>query len=157
MALASGLGTPIKIDFNTLRVSRGKFTRVCVEIDLTKPVVGRVCVEGKWLFVKYEGLHIICAKCGCYGHHARNCNPIPEKQTNTDDGRAPPDTASPVTEAMKMISLIVREQDSTRRPDSRIGKIDEISRNSHGEWLVVQQRSKMKSKKDPQIKGKNLE
>lgn len=68
MALAGAAGTPVKIDHNTLKVSRGKFARVCVEIDLNKPVVGRVCVEGKWFYIEYEGLHIICHNCGCYGH-----------------------------------------------------------------------------------------
>lgn len=34
MALAEGIGKPMKIDYNTLQVSRGRFARVCVEIDL---------------------------------------------------------------------------------------------------------------------------
>lgn len=65
--LASAAGVPIKIDYNTLKVSRGKFVRVCVEIDLSKPMVGRVCMEGKWYRIEYEGLHIICSHGGCYG------------------------------------------------------------------------------------------
>ena len=64
----------MKIDYNMLKVSRGKFARVCIEIDLNKPVVGRICVEGKWYTIVYEGLHIICSHCGCYGHHARDCS-----------------------------------------------------------------------------------
>lgn len=42
MALASAVGRPIKVDANTLDVRRGQFARVCVEIDLTKPVIGKV-------------------------------------------------------------------------------------------------------------------
>ena len=46
---------------------------VCVKIDLEKPVVDRLCVNDKWLQIEYEGLHIICAKCGCYGYHSTDC------------------------------------------------------------------------------------
>ena len=49
------------------------FARVCVEIDLKELVVGNVCVEDDWFKVEYEGLHIICSKCGCYGHMGRDC------------------------------------------------------------------------------------
>ncbi|RYR01995.1 uncharacterized protein LOC107646550 [Arachis ipaensis] len=33
------LGRTIKVDTNTSQISRGKFSRICVEIDLTKPLV----------------------------------------------------------------------------------------------------------------------
>ncbi|MCI02300.1 hypothetical protein A2U01_0023332, partial [Trifolium medium] len=73
LGLASVVGTPVKVDTNTLKVERGRFARICVEIDLTLPVVGKVNVNGHWYKVQYEGLHIICGSCGCYGHHTRDC------------------------------------------------------------------------------------
>lgn len=73
LALAAAVGTPIRVDRNTLKVERGRFARVCVEIDLNQPVVGKVCLNGYWQKVSYEGLHIICVTCGCYGHLTRNC------------------------------------------------------------------------------------
>lgn len=42
MALAAAVGSPKMVDMNTLNITRGRFARVCVEIDLTLPVVGRV-------------------------------------------------------------------------------------------------------------------
>lgn len=51
-ALASVIGNPIKVDTHTLKMERGRFTRLCIEIDLNKPVVGKVGING--------GLHIIC-------------------------------------------------------------------------------------------------
>jgi hypothetical protein len=73
LALTSTIGTPVKVNTNTLNVESGRFARICVEIDLTKPVVGKVWINGHWYKVQYEGLHIICAACGCYGHVTRNC------------------------------------------------------------------------------------
>lgn len=74
LAIASGIGKPIKVDMHTLRVARGHFARVCVEIDLKQLVVGKVGVNGQWYKVEYEGLHLICAQCSCYGHVSRNCS-----------------------------------------------------------------------------------
>jgi hypothetical protein len=48
LGLASVVGTPVKVDTNTLKVERGRFARICVEIDLTLPVVGKVNVNGHW-------------------------------------------------------------------------------------------------------------
>ncbi|GAU48589.1 hypothetical protein TSUD_405790 [Trifolium subterraneum] len=56
-ALASMVGNPIKVDLQTLKVARGRFARMCVEVDLTKPVVGRVGINGEWYHV-----HCTCNK-----------------------------------------------------------------------------------------------
>lgn len=41
MGIAKGLGTPIKLDQTTLNFERARFARVCVEVDLRKPLKGR--------------------------------------------------------------------------------------------------------------------
>ena len=60
MAMASTVGRPIKVDTNTLDVTRGRYVRVCVEVNLNKPVVGKVWMKNHWYKVEYEGLHRIC-------------------------------------------------------------------------------------------------
>ncbi|XP_057443792.1 uncharacterized protein LOC130735941 [Lotus japonicus] len=77
MTLASAVGTPIKVDLNTTYMHRGKFARICVEIDLNKPVLGVVGLEGTWYNVEYEGLHSLFLKCRYYGHLSRNCTTQP--------------------------------------------------------------------------------
>lgn len=44
-ALASSIGTLVKIDINTHLATRVHFARVCVEIDLTKPLVGQFWLD----------------------------------------------------------------------------------------------------------------
>ncbi|XP_057444958.1 uncharacterized protein LOC130737217 [Lotus japonicus] len=73
MSVARFIGKPIKVDFNTLSGERGKYARICVELDLSKPVFGRIMIEDYWYKIEYEGLHVICTKCGCYGHRTREC------------------------------------------------------------------------------------
>lgn len=73
-AHASSIGTPIKIDVNTRLATRGRFARVCVEIDLTKPLVAKFWLDERWYSVEYEGIHTICFECGRYGHRAESCS-----------------------------------------------------------------------------------
>lgn len=71
--MASVIGKPIHVDQNTLHVERGHFARVCVKIDLSKPVVWKIQLYDHWYRVEYQGLHLICAKCSCYGQLSRDC------------------------------------------------------------------------------------
>lgn len=45
LALAVAIGKPIKVDGHMKNVRRGCFARICVEIDLTKPVISRVWLK----------------------------------------------------------------------------------------------------------------
>lgn len=67
-ALASSIRTPVKIDINTRLATRARFARVCIDIDLTKPLVAKFCLDDAWYNVEYEGIHTICFACGMYGH-----------------------------------------------------------------------------------------
>lgn len=75
------MGTLVKIDTNTLNVNRERIPTICMEIDLTFPVVRKVNVHGPWYNLNYESLHIICSTCGCYGHHTFDCKKTIDKMT----------------------------------------------------------------------------
>lgn len=152
LALASVVGTPIKVDRNTLKVERGRFARICVEIDLNQPVVGKVWVNGYWYKVSYEGLHIICSSCGCYGHLARNCTaPPPSNQL-----ASPETTLSPVPGVEETVQAVaektvpvVAENVTAQETE---GENPELAFNAstpkqnpgetHGDWLVVTRRKR---------------
>jgi hypothetical protein len=77
-AIASAIGTPIEVDLDALRVEHGRFARVCVEIDMNKPVVKSVGINEEWYEVQHEGL-CVCRKCSCYGNHLRDCTSRPKE------------------------------------------------------------------------------
>ncbi|KHN24218.1 hypothetical protein glysoja_037052, partial [Glycine soja] len=66
--IGSSLGKFLKVDKLTSVQSRGKFTKICVELDLEKPLVPHIYVRGYKLNLEYKGLHSICFRCGCFGH-----------------------------------------------------------------------------------------
>lgn len=73
MGIAKGLGNPVKVDLTTLKFERARFARVCVEVNLKRPLKGTVMVNGERYYVSYEGLPTICSKCGMYGHLVHTC------------------------------------------------------------------------------------
>ena len=78
--VAWGIGKPVKVDMTTQSVARGRYTRVCVEIDLHKPIATEIWLNDHWNVLEYESLHLICASCGCYRHVARHYDRIREDQ-----------------------------------------------------------------------------
>lgn len=73
MGIAKGLGKPVRVDSTTLNFERARFARVCVEVNLTKPLKGTIMVNGERYYVSYEGLTNICSMCGLYGHLVHTC------------------------------------------------------------------------------------
>ncbi|CAN6921497.1 unnamed protein product [Brassica oleracea] len=71
--IAKGVGKPIRVDVTTSNLERARFARVCVEVNLKKPLKGSIMVNGARFYVSYEGLSNICSGCGFYGHMIHTC------------------------------------------------------------------------------------
>ncbi|EOA18505.1 hypothetical protein CARUB_v10007057mg, partial [Capsella rubella] len=71
--IARGLGKPLKVDLTTTKLERARFARVCVEVNLKKPLKGTVMINGERYYVSYEGISTICSHCGLYGHLVHSC------------------------------------------------------------------------------------
>ncbi|KAG8371078.1 hypothetical protein BUALT_Bualt13G0049500 [Buddleja alternifolia] len=83
-AIASSLRSLVKIDPNTYWNLRGKFGRMCVQLDLKKQLQGIIDINGKLYKLTYENLPAICFNCGRVGHRKENCPAkvvCPEKAT----------------------------------------------------------------------------
>ncbi|XP_019186575.1 PREDICTED: uncharacterized protein LOC109181278 [Ipomoea nil] len=89
--LGNKVGRTIRVDQATSLVSRGMFARICVEVDITKPLISKFKYNDKVRSVAYEGIHMICFSCGIYGHATDNCpSKVIEKTTeeNLPEGNA---------------------------------------------------------------------
>ncbi|KAJ9184836.1 hypothetical protein P3X46_004523 [Hevea brasiliensis] len=70
--LGQRIGVPIHIDDTTLSVSRGKFARMCVEVDLSKTLLSKFKFQRRIRKIEYEGINLICFECGVYGHRRKD-------------------------------------------------------------------------------------
>ncbi|KAL4325692.1 hypothetical protein GQ457_11G004850 [Hibiscus cannabinus] len=73
------LGTVVRIDYNTDVASRGRFSRLAVIVDLDKPLITGIIIDGQRQPVEYEGLPSICYGCGKYGHSKEVCGQSGQK------------------------------------------------------------------------------
>lgn len=62
------LGQTVKVDTTTTNVGRGKFARVCIKMDLNRPLVPSININGRVQPVEYEGLYKVGFQCGKFGH-----------------------------------------------------------------------------------------
>ncbi|KAK7859978.1 hypothetical protein CFP56_000460 [Quercus suber] len=106
----------LKIDSRTTDNIRGRYARLCIEIDLDSPLTSKVRIGSLLQPIQYEGISAICFECGRVGHRASLCSSIirPENVPNFIE---PPSQPS---------------------PDS--------ATNEFGEWMLVQRKKSPKQK-----------
>ena len=62
------IGTFLRIDIITTSIARGRFARICVQIDLEKPLMPHITI-GKFIQkIQYENIPMLCYNCGILGH-----------------------------------------------------------------------------------------
>ncbi|CAI0626847.1 unnamed protein product [Linum tenue] len=110
MKIGSRIGKPIRVDQATSTGARSDYARVCVQVDITRPLLSQFTIKGKMYFIQYEGLEKICLKCGTYSERNRcSC-------------QCPPETKEPeaVVEEMPQVS---------KAPEAL-----------YGEWMIAKKR-----------------
>ncbi|XP_039129164.1 uncharacterized protein LOC120265358 [Dioscorea cayenensis subsp. rotundata] len=116
--IVAHLGNLVKVDDLTLSLSRSKFARVCVEIDLSKPLCRGFWVGDDshrvFVVVLYERLPTFCYSCGVIGHGSNSCS----HQAVAGLDRAPPPPRVPRGPAVSSLRTEVTanegmEMDST--------------------------------------------
>jgi hypothetical protein len=123
------------------------------------PVVGKIWVNGHWYKVQYEGLHIICTNCGCYGHLGRNCplaTPVPEAEVHVHKHSSAPPHTNPQASQQKSNSsqpqstsaaaqngnIVTADVDPKATNKEINSSNNEESKELHGDWLLVTRRRK---------------
>ena len=116
------IGTLLKIDARTRDNVRGRFARLCVQIDIDQPLVPKIRVGDIVQRIQYEGVSAICFKCGCVGHRADSC----PSSLSTSVPPTPPTPPPPPT-------------------NSPLGEDGEI----YGKWMLVTRRKSLLKKSTP--------
>ncbi|XP_016747098.1 uncharacterized protein [Gossypium hirsutum] len=103
-AIRKAIGLVIKTDEHTNAAIRGRFARLVVCVDLRKPLISKVQINGKTQRVEYEYLPNIYFTCGLYGHTTAFC-----LGKNIGMMENPTDTTAPVTEESDLINRVEKE------------------------------------------------
>ncbi|CAI0429363.1 unnamed protein product [Linum tenue] len=124
MRIVEAIGKPIRVDRATELGARGKFARVCVEVDLTQPLISQYKIEGITYIIQYEGIDNICTNCGSYGsptNQCRGCNPIQEMDSDEFE-KLVPDKNDPTNVQLYEEWMMVK------RREKRLGRQDKEGR-----------------------------
>jgi hypothetical protein len=91
--IGNRVGKTVKVDKNTLQQERGKYARLCVEVNLTKPLLAMFSIKGRKYHIEYEGLHMLCITCGKFGHYREGCsNKMKPQEASSGEKQDPPTT-----------------------------------------------------------------
>ena len=63
----------LRIDSHTANGERGRFARLCVQVNLDKPLVRKLYLSKLAQNVLYEGINTLCFSCGRIGHKIETC------------------------------------------------------------------------------------
>nr|POE55814.1 uncharacterized protein CFP56_43333 [Quercus suber] len=66
--IRKAIGNVLRIDTFTATETRGKFARLCIQVDVDKPFITTVMIGKFQQSVTYEGIHNLCFECGRMGH-----------------------------------------------------------------------------------------
>ncbi|CAI0421156.1 unnamed protein product [Linum tenue] len=98
-ALGNLIGRTVKLDYHTEMLQRGKFSRIAVELDMTRPLPTRIRLDGAWQQILYENLPQICYECGRIVHTEDRCatkvKMIQQSDNMATAGQQPPENLQP--------------------------------------------------------------
>ncbi|PPD81486.1 hypothetical protein GOBAR_DD21604 [Gossypium barbadense] len=117
------VGKVVKLDMNTDCRTRGRFARLAVYVDLEKPLISHILINGRKQNVEYESLSTICFHCGRYGHVENSC-PFKKSEITSEKENSPSEMSS--------------EIQNTAKVDA------EKSYGNFGPWMIVEKKSRRK-------------
>ena len=134
--IVESIGKVLRIDSHTAMEARGKYARVCIQIDVNKPLVNTICIGRFEQTMSYEGIHSLCFSCGRLGHRVEGCpytirkekeplNPLEEVQdTGSDTARD-----GHVAQSSSPVHSVVDSGEATKED------------GSYRPWMVVSKRT----------------
>ena len=93
LQIGKAIGNVLRIDTHTASESKGRFARLCVQVDVEKPLVTAILIGKHEQPVCYEGIHKMCFDCGRIGHRKEHClytirqPSTPSTKMNQTDGK----------------------------------------------------------------------
>ena len=138
--IGKAIGNVLRIDTFTATESRGKFARLCIQVDVDKPLITTVMIGKLQQIVTYEGIHNLCFECGRMGHKREACpfviRPVPPCEEEEKGGAGDRGASTHVVHDADSdeINLGPHGKDNVMRED--------VHEGLYGPWVVVARRKK---------------
>ena len=71
--IGKAVGLVLRIDAQTATESRGRYAKICVQVNLNNPLIRTILIGRLVQAVVYEGISTLCFSCGRVGHNSEAC------------------------------------------------------------------------------------
>ena len=71
--ISKAIGNVLSVDTFIASETRGRFARLCIQINVEKPLITTIMIGKLEQLVTYEGIHRLRFGCGRVGHRRENC------------------------------------------------------------------------------------
>ena len=133
LKIGQAIGPILRIDAHMASNVRGRFARICVQVNLDKPLIYSIQIGKMVQKVQYEGLNSLCFDCGRMGHRKKSCTYTIKEQPGKDSQQSCPVNVSPSQDSAEA-NLCSTSADKPTSPSST------SSDKMYGEWMVVSRR-----------------
>ena len=126
--IGEAIGPALRIDAHTANGARGRFARICVQVNLDKPLIKTVKIGRLAQIVLYKGLNALCFECGRIGHRKEAC-PYIIKGPQIENPQATQDKPN-------------NSEEQQVSKDESQAKIHRNEIDGYGQWMVVMRKKK---------------
>ncbi|PKA48987.1 Uncharacterized protein AXF42_Ash019525 [Apostasia shenzhenica] len=152
--ISSEIGTSLWLDPITANMEKIAFVRICVRVNLTQPLKPGVWINGpKGKFfqrVEYEGITVVCFKCGVVGHRDQSCPLLwPNMQAHTTTHSIPlasDDRMDTTTNNAALSTNVCNPINNSTQDDHSLhgqpNHLEDAAKESVGPWMLVTNRRK---------------
>nr|POF22601.1 hypothetical protein CFP56_49716 [Quercus suber] len=81
LKIGRAIGPVLRIDSYTANGVRGRFARLCVQVNLDKPLLSTKHIGKIVQSIQYEGIKTLCFTCGRVGHKMEACPHVIKEYT----------------------------------------------------------------------------
>nr|POE99726.1 hypothetical protein CFP56_36069 [Quercus suber] len=71
--IGAAISNVLRVDTFIVFETRGRFDRLCVQVDVEKPLATTIMIAKLEQPISYKGIHKLCFGCGRMGHRKENC------------------------------------------------------------------------------------
>nr|POF22901.1 hypothetical protein CFP56_38188 [Quercus suber] len=129
------IGKVLRIDTHTALESQEKYARLCIQVDVEKPLINTILIGKFEQEVAYEGINKLCFSCGRIGHKKENCTYKVRRAESSPEKEVP---------SLKENSASSRSLHETAWTKARSGIAESSgakpNEDLYGPWMVVTHR-----------------